>query len=68
MKKAEKNCTKQILAYYRIYNNERCLVLLNMSDKNITIELPEGKKLLMLNTSDGLNLKSYGGVVLQLNN
>ncbi|MGB3949144.1 MAG: alpha-amylase family glycosyl hydrolase, partial [Bacteroidia bacterium] len=63
---AEKYCTKHVLAYYRIYNTEKYLVLLNMSSKVIPVELPEGEKVLMLNTTDGFYLKGYGGVVLKM--
>jgi glycosidase len=63
---AEKYCTKHILAYYRIDKNQKYLVVLNMSSKARTVELPDGEKLLMLNTADGLYLKGYGGVVVKV--
>lgn len=63
---AEKYCSKNVFAYYRILGPEKYLVILNMSKHVVKLDLPKGKVMLMLNAKDDGELREYGGVVVKV--
>jgi oligo-1,6-glucosidase/alpha-glucosidase len=63
---AEAYCTKRIFAYYRTFGNERYLVVLNMSKRNVMPVLPAGNTILTLNVLTGGKLGAYGALILKV--
>lgn len=63
---AEEYCNSKIFAFYRILENEKYLVVLNMSNHFIKLDLPTGKILLKLNTECKNELKAYGGMIIKV--
>jgi oligo-1,6-glucosidase/alpha-glucosidase len=60
-------CTKKILAYNRIAENEKCLVLLNMSNSTEAIPFIKGKILVSTHKKNDLQkLMSYEGRVISI--
>ncbi|MCE9540561.1 MAG: DUF3459 domain-containing protein [Bacteroidetes bacterium] len=66
LKIAEKYCSSKIFAFYRIFDAEKYLIVLNMSKQTIRLDLPKGEALLLLNSSIKNGLNGYGGLVLKL--
>jgi glycosidase len=62
---ADNLCSKKIFAYYRIHDNKRYLVLLNMSKSIIKIPTINGELLLATHVENDANkLKAYEGRVI----
>lgn len=59
--------SSKILAYYRIYNNEKCLILFNMSDSVVKLDKPNGELLLSTHSSNlEHKLLPYEGQLLSI--
>lgn len=62
-------CTKRIVAYYRIANEEKYLVLLNMSKKQVTVSNISGKVLLSThgnNNAVETTMRPYEGRIVKV--
>ncbi len=66
LKIAEEYCSSRIFAFYRMFQNEKYLVVLNVSKHNASLDLPKGKTLLVLNALNTNELGAYGGIVMKV--
>lgn len=62
---AEEFCDHDVFAYYRIYENEKYLVVLNMSKLIKKTILPKGKVIFTLNAENN-EIKAFGGIVMRI--